>query len=124
MSKIVGYRVLTINSSKNIPFLEQSINKYLNKGWTLYGNTLHYLEESVENFSQTLVKYSDSTFPTFYKYILLTYSGPEFNFERWVIELIKNSWTLYGYTWHTVDSYGIHYYSQALVQISFTLDML
>ena len=119
MSNIIGYRTLTIHSSKKLPLLEQSINKCLKCGWTLYGNTLHTVSESGNKFSQTLIKYSDNTFPSFHKYGIFTYTGMPVDFERWVINTVKNTWALYGSTWHTIDSKGLHYYSQAVVKISY-----
>jgi len=119
MKNIIGYRTLTIHSSKKLPLLEQSINKYLKSGWTLYGNTLHTVSESGNKFSQTLVKYSDDTVPYFHKYGIFTHTGAPVDFEKWVINIVKNAWALYGSTWHTIDSKGLHYYSQAVVKISY-----
>jgi hypothetical protein len=120
MSNIIGYRTLTIHSSKKLPLLEQSINKYLKDGWTLHGNTLHTLSEYENKFSQAIIKYSDSTLPYFHKYAIFTYCGKPIDFEEHVINSVNNAWALYGYTWHTIDSKGLHYYSQAAVKLSYS----
>jgi hypothetical protein len=116
MSKLIGYRVLTIYSENSIPVLEEAVNSYLNDNWTLYGTTINKVIGDMNWFSQIMVKYSDSTEPRITKYRLYACNNYTCAFETNIINSVKNSWTFFGHTWHTKDSKGIDYYSQALVQ--------
>lgn len=116
MSKLIGYRVITIRSVLSIPLLEQSINTYLKDNWTLHGTTINKIVDDKNVFSQTMVKYSDSTEPRITKYRLIASNAYTPAFEAAIIEAINNTWTFFGHTWYTIDSKGANHYSQALVQ--------
>jgi len=116
MSKLIGYRILTIDSEKSIPLLEKSINEFLKDGWTLHGTTMNTIVGKMCRFSQTMAKYLDSTEPRILKYRLYACSNYTSAFETKIIEEVQNKWTFFGHTWHTIDSEGVNYYSQALVQ--------
>jgi hypothetical protein len=116
MSKLIGYRVITIHSEISIPLFEKSINKYLKDEWTLHGTTINRIVNGVNRFSQTMVKYSDSTEPRITQYRLIASNAYTPAFEAAIIEAVKNTWTFFGHTWYTIDSKGRNYYSQALVQ--------
>ena len=118
MSKIIGYRTLTIKSEVSIPLLELTINQYLKDDWTLYGTTMNHFIGNMLVYTQALVKYSDSTEPRITKYRLMcsnTHKSAS-AFETSIINSIHNTWTFFGHTWYAIDSNGKNYYSQALVQ--------
>ena len=116
MSKLIGYRTLTIYSESSICILERAVNKYLKDGWVLHGTTANLILNGENTFTQIMVKYSDSTEPKITKFRLIAAHNCSPDFEDRLIKLINNTWTLFGYTWHTIDSKGISYYSQAIVQ--------
>ena len=114
--KLVGYRILHIEGTKNIPNLEKSINDYLSDGWTLKGTTISATIDRTHKYIQTVVKYSgESVYPRICKYKLYTCSGYTSRFENEVITAANNHWTLYGDMFYAVDKNAIEHYSQALV---------
>ena len=115
--KIIGYRILYINNTKDISKFETTINHYLNMGWTLKGTTINANIGKKHFYIQHMIKYSGNiVYPRICKYQLYIHFGYTSKFECDVVRFSNNLWTLYGDMFHAIDNYGMYNYSQALVQ--------
>lgn len=139
MSAIIDFKI--INSErmggrdallKHIPTFNDTINDYLQKGYTLHGTTIKG-GQSGDNYtySQAVIKYAGATpGPVIKNYNLLWHSFDQFGssyepfqsvFEKNILDEIRNGYTLHG-DLHYIYCIGrlgaSHNFSQALVKIS------
>ena len=111
MSDIIDFKILSTDlygtckyNFNIIPAFVESINSYLNKGYTFHGSTKFNGAYSV---TQVLVKYKNqATKPTIDEYKLICFAvagsgsatvgaGPVVQFEKDIIDELNNGWSLY-----------------------------
>jgi uncharacterized coiled-coil protein SlyX len=136
MSILVDFKIINLTHNGADSFKENMrkfihiINDYLQKGYTLHGNTTaDGGEPAYQTFSQAVVKYSGTTpvpIITSYKLQWCAYNNNGVDasnkhiFERNIIDEVLNGYTLHGdlMYFHCGSNHMYHCYSQALVKIA------
>ena len=134
MSIIIDFKVINVSlkgsddTKENMPKFIKEINTYLDKGYTLHGNTIKDgVSAEYQKYAQAVVKYSGPIAgPVIKKYTLQWCYYPEYGdnayrslFERNILDEIRDGYTLHGDLHYVYSSErSTHCYSQALVKIS------